>query len=441
MTAPTTTRIRRRALPRFDDPAVERTFQGCSALVVLPTRNEERGLERTLAAIPEEFRHGAGSSVRTVVIDGGSTDGTLEVARRAGIPLLHQQGRGKGEALTEVIAWARQQKIPHVLVLDADATYSPDRIAPALALLRAGTDLVIGVRRPVWGAPRHPIELVHRAGNILLSWTASLLARRAILDVCSGFWGVSTERFTDLRVGDSQFAIEAELVMKSLRAGLRVNQIPIAYRDRVGESKLHTWSDGGAIFLTILRFGRMRRGPRIEVAPGPTRLRDLLSIGAITGTSGAVVTCAPTELRHAQELAAALRRGLPEATIEVQTTSRAHPSTGPVRARLLIRLPPDPSAGPPNRVTVAVHPREHSLRIHLPAPSRVSYRGPIGPPPALRESPDPSSSWSARFAVVISRLNYDPVAQQRSMFFANGLSVDDEIRSLGSAGGRDGVPW
>jgi Glycosyl transferase family 2 len=429
-------------VPRFDNPDLESTFGGCTALVILPTRNEEVGLARTLAAIPAALLQTEGAALRTVVIDGGSTDGTVEVARRAGVPVLHQLGRGKGGALLEAIEWARQRGIPHVIVLDADATYPPDQIASALALLRAGTDLVVGVRRPVWGPPRHLQELVHRTGNILLSWTASLLAHRAVLDVCSGFWGVSTERFSELGIGDSQFAIEAELVVKSLRGGLKVIQIPVAYSNRVGESKLRTWSDGGAIFLSILRFARSTGSPRVEASATPARFRDLLSIGVVTGMSGAVVICGPSELGRAEALASALRGGLPQATIHVETSSREVPGTaGYDPHQLFVHLAPDRSVESASSVTVSVHSDERRLRIHLPPRGTYLSGGRAGIPDIDPRGPDPSSSWRARFAVVTSRLNYNPVAQDRSMLFANGISVADPGRSIGVlSGGERGLP-
>src|SRR5208282_543121 len=174
--------------------------------------------------------------------------------------------RGKGGAMLEAIRWVHQQGIPFAVVLDADATYPPDRILPTLDLLRRGTDLVIGVRRPVWGPPSDLKDLVHRVGNLVMSYTSSALARRPILDLCSGFWGVSTERFMELGLGDTTFAIEAELVLKSIRRGFSVQQIPVQYRERLGIAKLHAVRDGGQILLTILQYAR---GGPTTPSPGP----------------------------------------------------------------------------------------------------------------------------------------------------------------------------
>ena len=246
-------------------------LRGALAVVILPTLNEVEGLARTLSDLAMYRFDEPGHSIRILVVDGGSTDGTLDVARQSDVPVLPQTSRGKGGAMLEAIAKVHRLGIPYVVALDADATYPPDRILPALDLLEGGADLVIGVRHPVWGAPHNLKDLVHRVGNVGLSFTASFLAQRPILDLCSGFWGVSTERFMQLGLNDSSFAIEAELVLKSIRHGHRVHQIPVDYRERVGTAKLRTLRDGSRILRTILQHARTTHlGPTVKRHPVTT---------------------------------------------------------------------------------------------------------------------------------------------------------------------------
>lgn len=73
------------------------SFEAANAAIILPTLNEEAGLSQTLEDIPFDRLAGAGWRVRPLVVDGGSTDRTLEVAAAWGIPVLHQKSRGKGE--------------------------------------------------------------------------------------------------------------------------------------------------------------------------------------------------------------------------------------------------------------------------------------------------------------------------------------------------------
>jgi len=408
---------------------------GAFAAVILPTLNEEKGLARTLSQLPLKQFSLPGRRVEVLVIDGGSTDGTLAVAQAAGVPVLTQTTRGKGAAVVEAIEWVRSLGVEYAVVLDADATYPPDRIIPTLDLLRSGTDLVIGVRRPVWGAPRNRVELIHRFGNVLLSYTASLLARRTILDLCSGFWGVSTDRFAGLSLGEHQFAIEGELVLKSVRRGFRVRQIPIDYRDRLGEAKLHAFRDGGHILLTILEHARPGRIPEPDEGRSQSWGRAVLAICLAAGSSKAVLTCDPSEAAEAQIVARYLRRTLPQTQVEVASKPTpfapmvATPGADrPAGSALVVSLPM--TGGSPGRsraVTISIRSHQRNLTVEL--PSNVGD----GPPDAAAGAWSRAGARAAAFwlpdrsgsslPLITSRLNYDAQIQQRTLLQANGFAT------------------
>jgi len=417
-------------------------FRGAFAAVILPTLNEEKGLARTLSELPLDRFNESGHRVMPVIIDGGSTDGTLEVARQWGIPVLRQTSKGKGGAMLEAIAWVYRQGIPFAVVLDADATYPPDRILPTLDLLRGGTDLVIGVRRPVWGPPSDLKDLVHRVGNLVMSYASSLLARRTILDLCSGFWGVSTQRFMELGLDDTTFAIEAELVLKSIRRGLNVQQIPIRYRERLGEAKLHAIRDGGQILLAIFQYARPSPVPETaDSAPAPWG-RDLLSIGLSLGISGAVVECAPRDVLEAADIAQFLRRNLPETRVQVGSITAAlaldrsapsldvGPGTSSVAPTpLVVSLPSagfDPSD--PRSMTVSIRNRRRQLTIELPSTETERDPETAGSSAWSRAggwmgSTRPHREKFPSLLVVTSRLNFQPERQQETLLSANGFRM------------------
>lgn len=226
------------------------------ATVVLPTLNEEAGLARTLDELPLEHLFIAGYRTRVLVVDGGSTDGTVDVARLRGARVLRQTGRGKGEAVRQGLAAAIDQGADFVAVIDADYSYVADTLLPVFSLLAAGTDLVIGARRPLYDPTETARALAHRVGDALLSLTAARLSRVPFLDICSGLWGVRTSAVRHLRLESDGFEIEAELFLKMARQGRRVSQVPVTYRPRIGIAKLRALKDGSRILLTILRFSR-----------------------------------------------------------------------------------------------------------------------------------------------------------------------------------------
>ena len=418
-------------------------FRDVQSVVILPTLNEVEGLARTLRDLPFDQFDEPGHRVQPLIIDGGSTDGTLDVAREWDIPVLSQTSRGKGGAMLESVGWVHRMGVPFAVVLDADATYPTDRILPTLDLLRGGTDLVIGVRRPGWGPPSDLTDLIHRVGNLVLSSSASLLAGRPILDLCSGFWGVSTERFMELGLEDASFAIEAELVLKSIRRGFSIHQIPVVYHERVGVAKLRAVRDGSRIIRTILQQARPNRDPAEKRSTPAPWTRDLLSIGLTVGSYGALLECDPAEAPQAWKVAHDLRRHLPETRVRTGSVL----STGPS----LASVPAVPVAGPNNGADGSILPLRVSLRsagseTGEARPVTVSIRSErrqltielLSNPPGDGNG-SPSSLWTRsggwkpsviphreRFPsllVVASRLNFRPERQQQTLFTANGFHV------------------
>lgn len=258
----------RAALPSYLPPALAAPRR----LLLLPALNEEQGLNVTLGRFGAVPFPGPGSRPAVAVVDGWSTDRTASVAERYGAHLLRQEGRGKGGAVREGLAWAKANGLSTVAVMDADSTYPAESLPELFDLLDAGHDVVIGVRRPSESPFGSARTLVHRIGNGLLNYAAAQVSGQPVLDICSGFWGVRTEALERLALVSDGFEIESELFLKAFRAGLRVAQIPITYTRRAGEAKLHAARDGARILLSIARHS-LRRAPMSS--PG----RDALGVG------------------------------------------------------------------------------------------------------------------------------------------------------------------
>jgi dolichol-phosphate mannosyltransferase len=318
--------------PRIGIPAMDAGPEALHRqhLILLPTLNEEEGIRATL----EEFRVAArfpeGETPPILVIDGRSTDRTVEIAREYGCEVLQQTGRGKGSAVRDGLAWATDHGFGSIGILDADATYPAHRLPALFRLLDDGFDLVIGVRRPDHPAPSTPRNLVHRVGNGLLGFCAAEFSHGPILDVCSGFWGLKTEWIPSLQLESTGFEIESEIFVKSFRRGLRVCQIPISYRKRLGTAKLHAIRDGARIFLSILRYSGRALDPQSGPTPamgatGRRRRAGSSHVSRLTVPSLAailltlqpqLVVVASTPMRRRE--AAGLARNLPQDSYSVQ---------------------------------------------------------------------------------------------------------------------------
>lgn len=196
--------------------------------VVIPARNEAAALPGVLAAILPLV-------TEVIVVDTASTDGTPEVARRLGARVVAEPRRGYGRACLAGIA-ALSPDVDTVLFMDADAADRPEDLARLLAPIAAGeAELVIGARR--LDVERGALTPQQRFGNAL----ACLLIRL--------IWGV---RYTDLgpfravrrdvlaRLGmrDETWGWTVEMQVRAARRGLRVQEVPVGYRRRIGTSKI-----------------------------------------------------------------------------------------------------------------------------------------------------------------------------------------------------------
>ncbi|HEV2428346.1 MAG TPA: glycosyltransferase family 2 protein [Thermoplasmata archaeon] len=353
-------------------------------LILLPTLNEVQGLEATLEELDRTRFGSSRSPPSIVVVDGQSTDGTQEVAHRWGVPVLPQRSKGKGAAMREGLAWAARQGFSSVAVMDADGTYEAASLPAIFDLLELGSELVVGVRRTELTSRSSIRDLIHRVGNGLLNYAAAQFSRQPVLDVCSGFWGVRTAVLDLLDLESDGFDIEAELFVKSFRRGLHVSQIPVTYRSRVGDAKLHAIRDGARIFLSILRYS-LRSGPAIARRArtgwdGSTTRPSLDSVLLALAPAHVILLSARERLSEADEVAKRLASASPNASVvtSVLPSNARSRSLGPllpsltepvagVGAIVVVTLPSGDGLGTePPPVMVGI-PRTGRV-LHFPAP-------------------------------------------------------------------------
>ena len=194
-------------------------------VVILPTLNEREGLAKTL---DELFAVGVPSE-RILVVDGGSTDGTCDVARERGIRCILQEGRGKADAIKTAL---KTVKADVYVVMDADFTYPAEHIKELLA---RDCDEVIGARRHLEPGSQ---RLLYRFGNWLLTRWFNLLFGTKLSDVLSGMYAVRREAVADMEFSSRGFGIESEIAAHVASTGGTICEVPIKYRRRVGRKKL-----------------------------------------------------------------------------------------------------------------------------------------------------------------------------------------------------------
>lgn len=228
------------------------------AAVIIPAYNEEPGIARVIADIPRDLVS------EIIVVDNGSTDWTAVKAREAGARVVFQPDRGYGAACLAGIA-ALPPGTEVVLFLDGD--YSDDP-AQAKDLLRTmeelQADLVLGSR--TLGAPE-PGSLTpqQRFGNWLSTAIIRLIYGHAYTDL-GPFRAIGREALSRLDMQDRTYGWTVEMQVKALQQKLKVVEIPVSYRPRLGHSKVSgtlsgTVKAGFKILWTIARLSLpSRRG-------------------------------------------------------------------------------------------------------------------------------------------------------------------------------------
>jgi glycosyltransferase involved in cell wall biosynthesis len=204
--------------------------------VIIPVWNEVDAIARVLAELP------AGIAAQVLVVDGGSTDGTQDAARAAGATVLPQQCRGYGAAC---LTGARAADAEVLVFLDGDYSDPPGQMERLLAPLRAGSaDLVLGTREG-GGMERGALPLHARLGNRVAALLLRLLYGLRVSDLPS-YKAIRRDHLLTLGIRDLHYGWTAEMIARAARRGLRVREVPIDYRVRIGESKVSGTLKGSA---------------------------------------------------------------------------------------------------------------------------------------------------------------------------------------------------
>jgi glycosyltransferase involved in cell wall biosynthesis len=207
---------------------------GCpSVSVVICTLNEAGNLPHVLPKIPiwvDEI----------LLVDGHSTDGTLELARRLRpeIVFLRQPGKGKGDALQYGI---NQAKGEIIVTLDADGETPPEEIGLFIKPLLEGNDFAKGsrlFRRRPRKMPRY-----RWVGNKVLAFTCNVLYGTRFSDICCGYNSFWKKEFLKLdlsyAVNEVGCSMEQQMIVKAVKAGKKMKEVPIISDGRIsGESVL-----------------------------------------------------------------------------------------------------------------------------------------------------------------------------------------------------------
>ncbi len=225
--------------------------------VIIPALNEELSIAAVIGALPAWVD-------QIVVVDNGSTDDTRWIASGLGVHVVPEPIRGYGRACLTGIAALDQTDV--VVFLDADFSDDPteiDRIVDAV--VHDTADLVIGVRIPVDNAPA-ALTPFQRYGNSVACHLITWIWGHRYHDL-GPFRAIRFSSLANLGMTDKDYGWTIEMQIKAIVSDLRIAEVEVRYRERIGQSKISgtiagTMGAACKIMATICRYAwryRIRR--------------------------------------------------------------------------------------------------------------------------------------------------------------------------------------
>ncbi len=218
--------------------------------VIIPALNEELSIGEVLSHLPREILH------EIIVVDNGSTDNTAGIAEQHGARVIEEQRRGYGSACLAGIAELDHPDI--VVFLDADYSDTPEEITLLLEpIIRDEKDFVLGSRM-ILPESRAALLPQSRYGNQLAVFLMRLFFGYRFTDL-GPFRAIRRDSLESLGMADTNFGWTVEMQIKAVRQGLRIAEIPVHYRERLGVSKITgtvsgTVKAGTKIIYTIFKY-------------------------------------------------------------------------------------------------------------------------------------------------------------------------------------------
>ena len=218
--------------------------------IIIPAYNEESSIGLVLDALPQEKLH------EIIVVDNGSTDATARVAQEHGARVVKEPRKGYGSACLKGID---ELDAPDIVVfIDGDFSDFPEEIVLLISPIETGEkDFVLGSRMIL---PKSQLALLPQAryGNRLAVFLIKLFFKHEFTDL-GPFRAIRYSSLMSIGMKDMDFGWTVEMQIKAVRNGLRIQEVPVNYRKRIGISKisgtvLGTFRAGTKIIYTIFKY-------------------------------------------------------------------------------------------------------------------------------------------------------------------------------------------
>ena len=213
--------------------------------VVIPTLNEAGNIREALDTIDRELAF----PKEIIVVDGNSTDGTLEIVKDSNCRLIIEPKRGYGIALRRGMQAAKGDV---VIMVDGDGTYEFKHINRLLhRMMETDAELCMATRMY---DPNKAMGLFNFVGNKIITFCFNMLYKQNLSDTQSGFRAISHSAIEKVDFKETDMAFATEMLVRFAKKGFKMVEMPSTYKIRkYGKTKLRPFSSGIEIFTAMLK--------------------------------------------------------------------------------------------------------------------------------------------------------------------------------------------
>jgi glycosyltransferase involved in cell wall biosynthesis len=214
--------------------------------VVIPTLNEAGNIEEAIATIHKDLAY----PKEIIVVDGNSTDGTIEIVKDTNLcRLIIEPRRGYGLAL---MTGMKKAKGNIIIMVDGDGTYEFRHMNRMIErMLEKDADMVLATRMY---DPNKAMGLMNFIGNKVITFFYDFVFSQFLSDTQSGFRAISQEAINNVKLKETDMAYATEMLIQFAKAGYSMVEVPTTYKSRkYGKPKLRRFKSGIEIFSTMFR--------------------------------------------------------------------------------------------------------------------------------------------------------------------------------------------
>ena len=211
---------------------------------VIPAYNEEKSIAKVIKAIPAKYVN------EIIVVNNNSTDRTVEEAGAAGATVLHESFQGYGAACLKAIEYLRDKDCGVVLFLDGDYSDYPEEASLILNPILTGEyDFILG-SRVLGRREKGALPLQSRIGSIIAGFLMNLIWKFRYTDL-GPFRAIKYDNLIALGMRDKWYGWTVEMQIKVVKKNLKIKEVPVSYRKRIGKSKV-TGTLKGTVMASII---------------------------------------------------------------------------------------------------------------------------------------------------------------------------------------------